>query len=62
MYRVIEMFDDLQDYKDTKDGRAYRRYEPGDSFPRKGLKPTEERIAELAGKDNVRGHAVIAEE
>lgn len=56
------MFDDLQDYKDTKDGRAYRRYEPGDSYPRKGLKPTEERIAELAGKDNVRGHAVIAEE
>lgn len=61
MYKVLEMFDDLQDFKDTKDGRVYRRYEPGDVYPRKGFCPSEERIAELAGEGNVRGHAIIAD-
>ncbi len=40
MYKVLEMFDDLQDFKDTKDGRVYRRYEPGDVYPQKGKSPS----------------------
>jgi len=53
MYKVLEMFTDLQDdnYK----------YEVGDEYPRLGLKPSLARIKELCGTDNRRGRAVIEE-
>jgi hypothetical protein len=51
MYKVIKFFTDLQDNDFA--------YEAGDIFPRKGLKVTDERIAELAGKDNQGGEPLI---
>lgn len=53
MYKVKEMFTDLQD-KDY-------RYEVGDEYPRLGYKPSLARIKELSGSDNLRGRAVIEE-
>lgn len=52
MYKVIKAFHDLQDVKETKNGPIYTEYKVGDAYPRKGLKPSAERIAELAGSDN----------
>jgi hypothetical protein len=52
MYKALTDFIDLQD--------NYRKYRAGDTFPRKGYDPGEERIAELAGTNNKRGCAVIA--
>ena len=43
-YKVIKLFTDLQD-------NDYL-YNVGDTFPRKGISVTEERIAELSGSDN----------
>lgn len=43
-YKVIKLFTDLHD-------NDYL-YNVGDTFPRKGISVTEERIAELAGSDN----------
>ena len=51
MYKVLVYFTDLQD-----DRYAYN---PGDVFPREGLKVSAERIAELAGSNNKRGCPVI---
>ena len=53
MYKVLEMFTDLQDDN--------FKYEAGDEYPRLGLKPSLARINELCGSDNRRGHAVIKE-
>lgn len=53
MYKVIEMFTDLQDDN--------FKYEVGDEYPRLGLKPSLARIKELCGTDNRRGRAVIEE-
>lgn len=50
-YKVIAYFQDLQDEK--------YEYNVGDTFPRKGLKVSEERLAELSGKDNKRGIELI---
>lgn len=44
MYRVIKYFTDLQD-----DNHPYKE---GDTFPRKGLKVSNARIAELSGDGN----------
>ena len=44
MYRVKAYFTDLQD-----NGHAYN---PGDEFPRKGVKVSDERIAELSSDKN----------
>lgn len=44
MYRVINFFTDLHD-KDHE-------YNVGDTFPREGIKTSEERLAELAGGNN----------
>lgn len=60
MYTVLEMFHDLQDSKTTKGETTYYRYDVGDTYPRKGLNPSDERISLLVGDDNPRGHAVIA--
>lgn len=53
MYKVIKYFTDLQD----KD----HAYNVGDTYPRKGLKVTDERIAELAGSENKQGVPLIKE-
>ena len=52
MYKVVKFFIDLQD-----DNYAYN---VGDVFPRKGYEVTEERLAELSGKDNKQGVPLIA--
>ena len=57
-YKVIEGFYDLQD-PEGRDG--YHLYNKGDIYPRKGLEPTEERIAKLAGRDNKLRHPLIEE-
>lgn len=44
MYKVIETFADLQDYNFL--------YNVGDTYPRMGMLPTPERIAELASNEN----------
>ena len=51
MYKVIERFADLQDESHI--------YEIGDTFPRKGSKPSEERIEELASDKNKIGIPLI---
>ena len=61
MYRVIEMFHDLQDCVNTKGGKICHQYNPGDEFPRAGVTVSPERIAELAGPDNARGIPLIME-
>ena len=53
MYKVIKHFTDLQD-KDHP-------YNVGDTFPRKGLNVSAERLAELAGSNNKQGEPLIAE-
>ncbi len=51
MYKVIKFFTDLQDNNFA--------YEVGDTFPRKGLEVTEDRLAELSGSDNRQGQPLI---
>lgn len=51
MYTVIEAFTDLQDGNYV--------YISGETYPRKGYTPSEERIAELAGSTNKLGHPLI---
>lgn len=53
MYKVIKYFTDLQDNNHP--------YNAGDTFPRKGLTVTEERLAELAGSENKQGVPLIEE-
>ena len=57
MYKVIEVFDDLQDIDET--GKMHR-YEKGDAYPRDGVKPSTERILELSSDRNRRGKPLIA--
>lgn len=51
MYRVVEMFTDLQD--------SNYRYNVGDVYPRTGYKPSTKRIDELSGANNKRGKPLI---
>ncbi len=51
MIKVIKEFYDLQD--------GCYRYKEGDTYPRKGYKATDARIAELAGNKNKLGKALI---
>lgn len=51
MFIVINAFLDLQD--------AEYLYDVGDAYPREGLEPTEERIKELLGSDNLQGQPMI---
>ena len=46
-YKVIHYFTDLQDFNHP--------YKVGDSFPRLGLKVSEDRLKELASKNNKQG-------
>lgn len=51
MFIVINTFLDLQD--------AEYLYDVGDAYPREGLEPSEERIKELLGSDNLQGQPMI---
>ena len=53
MYKVKEYFTDLQDNNYA--------YNPGDVFPREGMKVSKKRLAELAGTENKRGIVLIEE-
>lgn len=53
-YIVVKDFSDIQDDRHV--------YHAGDTFPRMGLEVSEERVAELASKDNKRGEILIAEQ
>lgn len=61
MYKVVKMFDDLQDSTNTKSGTVYHRYEVGDVYPRQGLKPSAARIKELSGSGNLQETPLIVE-
>jgi hypothetical protein len=50
-YRVLEDFSDKQDDR--------RPYKVGDIYPREGLDPSPQRVAELLGSENVRGRPII---
>lgn len=52
-YEVIKTFTDLTDKNFG--------YVLGDTYPREGLEPTQERIAELSGDKNKRGISLIKE-
>lgn len=51
MYKVINFFTDLHDNDHP--------YNVGDDFPRKGVKVSDQRIAELTGNDNKQGKPLI---
>lgn len=51
MYKVIKFFTDLQD--------GNHAYNVGDTFPRKGVAVSEERIARLASTNNARKCVLI---
>ena len=51
MYKVVKHFADLQDNN--------YEYKAGDTFPRRGLVVSEERLAELAGSANKQGVPLI---
>lgn len=53
MYKVVKHFMDLQD-------NSYP-YNVGDSFPRKGLEVSAERVAELSSNANKQGCPLIKE-
>lgn len=53
-YEVLEYFEDLLDNR--------HKYFPGDAYPRRGLKPTAERLEELSTDRNRRGAPLIKEE
>jgi hypothetical protein len=53
MLKVIKYFTDLKD-----NGYAYN---VGDTYPRKGLEVSDERIAELSGHENKQGTPLIEE-
>lgn len=51
MFIVINAFLDLKDNEHL--------YEVGDAYPREGIEPSEERIKELLGSDNLQGQSMI---
>lgn len=53
MYKALVLFRDTQDNNHI--------YHEGDTYPRDGYTPTEERIKELLGCENRRGLPVIEE-
>lgn len=50
-YKALRYFEDLTDNNYA--------YHAGDKYPRKGMAVSDERIAELSGKNNKLGEAVI---
>jgi hypothetical protein len=62
MYRVLEHFHDLEDFKADKKGeRTYFEYNEGDTYPRDGYEPAEWRIDELMGGGNPLKRPLIEE-
>ena len=62
MYRVLEHFHDLEDFKaDRKGEKTYFEYNEGDTYPREGYEPAEWRIDELMGGDNPLRRPLIEE-
>lgn len=59
MYKVVKEFHDLEDCISVKGGSICHHYVVGDTYPREGLEPSPERIAELAGKYNRQGVPLI---
>ena len=59
MYRVIHQFHDLEDFTETKAGRIYHEYRPGELYPRKGVTPSDARIEFLVGSQNALGTPLI---
>lgn len=53
------MFTVITDFYDVKDGNHL--YNVGDTYPRKGAKPTKARLAELASDKNAAGVPLIKE-
>lgn len=53
MYKTLVFFRDLQD--------GNRAYDVGDEYPRSGLIVSDERLKELASRDNIRGIPLIRE-
>lgn len=53
MYKVVKYFEDLTDNRYP--------YNEGDTFPRKGLKVSDERIDELSSTNNKRREVLIVE-
>lgn len=53
MYKVVCFFTDLQDNNHP--------YNVGDTFPREGVKVSEERLKELASDNNRQGFPLIVE-
>lgn len=51
MYKVVKYFTDLKDNDHA--------YNVGDTYPRKGLNVSDERISELAGSNNRQGQPLI---
>lgn len=51
MYKVVKLFTDLKD-------NSYK-YEVGDTYPREGLKVSDERLKELSGSNNRQGTPLI---
>lgn len=51
MYKVLKFFTDLKDNNFS--------YNKGDIYPRKGLTVSEDRLAELSGKNNKQGEPLI---
>lgn len=56
-YKVIKAFSDLDDRSDLFPNGHF--YSVGDTYPRKGLKATEDRLAELSTTDNQSGSILI---
>lgn len=59
MYKVVKAFHDLEDCTTVKGGSICHYYSVGDTYPREGLEPSPERIAELAGRYNRQGVPLI---
>lgn len=50
-YVVLKYFEDLQDNN--------HKYRVGDTYPREGLEPSEDRIKELSTPENIRKEILI---
>lgn len=61
MYKVIKGFHDLTDFEETKSGTVYHWYAPGDTYPRRGKRVTDNRIQELASEANAQCVPLITE-
>ncbi len=59
MFTVIKSFYDLHDLRIVSGNREYHLYKPGDIYPRKGYKPSSERVRSLLSEDNPLGTPLI---